>query len=148
MKEIKLYNVLFPLWMLLMFPTMWLIVLPGNFLIDSIVLLILMKVLNICEKKEFYKKNILKIYLIGLLADAVGAVLLFITVVTEVWQYEYELYFSLVAMVISAILIFLLNYYITFSKCEKRIKMKLALTFAIVTAPYTFLVPTSWLYNF
>ena len=37
---IKLYNVLFPFWMLILFPQMWWIVLPGNFIIDSAVLLI------------------------------------------------------------------------------------------------------------
>jgi len=39
-KDIKLYNILFPLWMLLLFPQAWLIVLPGNFIIDSLVFLI------------------------------------------------------------------------------------------------------------
>ena len=38
-KSVTLYNVLFPIWMILLFPQMWLIVLPGNFLIDSLVLL-------------------------------------------------------------------------------------------------------------
>ena len=41
--RVKLYNVLFPVWMLMMFPGMWLIILPGNFIIDSLVLLITMK---------------------------------------------------------------------------------------------------------
>ena len=45
-KDVTLYNVLFPLWMLLMFPVMWLIVLPGNFIIDSIVLIISMLIMK------------------------------------------------------------------------------------------------------
>ncbi len=41
-KDIKLYNVIFPFWMILLFPSVWFIVLPGNFIIDSLVLLISM----------------------------------------------------------------------------------------------------------
>ena len=147
-KDVKLYNVLFPLWMLLMFPQMWLIVLPGNFLIDSLVLLICMMLFKISDKKEFYKKNILKIFGIGLLSDAIGAIFLFITVITEVWDFNNELYFAIGGIIISAVLIFVLNYYITFKECDKKTRLKLSLVFSIVTAPYTFLVPTTWLYNF
>ena len=32
--EVKLYNVLFPFWMIMLFPQLWAIVLPGNFIID------------------------------------------------------------------------------------------------------------------
>jgi len=43
--QTKLYNVLFPIWMFYFLPTVvWLILLPGNFLIDSLVLLAAMKV--------------------------------------------------------------------------------------------------------
>ena len=54
-KEIKLYNVLFPLWMLMLFPITWLIILPGNFIIDSIVLIICMFALKFENKKQMYK---------------------------------------------------------------------------------------------
>ena len=49
---VKLYNVLFPFWMLILFPQMWWIVLPGNFVIDSAVLLISMMALKIADKKQ------------------------------------------------------------------------------------------------
>ena len=45
-RDVKLYNVLFPFWMLLMFPITWAIVLPGNFIIDSLVLLLVMAILK------------------------------------------------------------------------------------------------------
>ena len=72
----RLYNVLFPAWFLMLIPTVWLIVLPGNFLIDSLVLVAAMFALKTGEKKQFYKKHILKIFLFGLLADAIGSVFL------------------------------------------------------------------------
>ena len=148
-KEIRLYNVLFPLWMLLLFPQMWLIVLPGNFLIDSLVFLISMKVLGIQNKKAQYKKNILKIFCIGLLSDMAGAAFLLVMMMGfELGRMGDELYLTIPAMLISAVLIFVLNYFVTFKSYEKKARWKLSLTFAIVTAPYTFLIPSGWLYGY
>ena len=128
-KDVKLYNVLFPFWMLLLFPQMWLIVLPGNFIIDSLVLLISMAVLKISDKKQWYKKHILKIYAFGLLADVIGsAYMLLMMVGFELGRMGGELYLT------------------TFRKADKGLRLKFALAFAIVTAPYTFLIPSSWLY--
>ena len=61
-KQVRLYNVLFPLWFLMIFPVTWLIVLPGNFLIDSLVLIVTLRVLKITDKKAWYKRYILKIF--------------------------------------------------------------------------------------
>ena len=72
-KEVRRYNVLFPFWMMMLFPTVWLIVLPGNFLIDSLVLFIALRWLGIDEKKLWYKRHILKIFTFGMLSDLVGA---------------------------------------------------------------------------
>ena len=44
-KSTKLYNILFPIWMLVMVPSIWLIALPVNFVVDSVVLLIMFSVL-------------------------------------------------------------------------------------------------------
>lgn len=68
-KDVKLYNVLFPLWLLLLFPRMWLIVLPGNFIIDSIVLLVTTSIMRIEGKWEFFKMFILKVYIFGICAE-------------------------------------------------------------------------------
>lgn len=146
-KNIKLYNVLFPFWMLLLFPQMWAIVLPGNFIIDSIVLIISMFALKMTEKKQFYKRHIFQIWGFGMLSDIVGAAYMFLLM----WAFEVgsmgdELYLTIPALIISAALIFVLNYFVTFRKSDKVLRLKLALTFTIVTAPYTFLIPSSWLY--
>lgn len=147
--SVKVYNVLFPLWMLLLMPQLWLIVLPGNFLIDSLVLAAAMFALKIGEKKQFYKKHILKIFLFGLLADAIGSVFLVVMAfVLEMGVYGDEWYMTVPAVMISAAFIFLFNYGVTFKRCERPVRSRLALTFAIVTAPYTFLIPSAWLYGF
>ena len=146
-KNIKLYTVLFPFWMLLLFPQMWAIVLPGNFIIDSIVLIISMFALKMTEKKQFYKRHIFQIWGFGMLSDIVGAAYMFLLM----WAFEVgsmgdELYLTIPALIISAALIFVLNYFVSFRKSDKALRLRLALTFAIVTAPYTFLIPSSWLY--
>ncbi|MBR4890080.1 MAG: hypothetical protein IKU15_02035 [Clostridia bacterium] len=148
-KEIRLYNVLFPLWMLMLIPAVWLIVLPGNFIIDSIVLIVSMIILKFEDRKTFYKQNILKIFLFGLLSDAVGSVYMLLMITFfEIGVMGDELPLTLPALIISAVCIFVLNYFVTFKKCERHVRLKLALIFAIVTAPYTFLVPSRLLYGF
>ncbi|MBE6671767.1 MAG: hypothetical protein E7593_06150 [Ruminococcaceae bacterium] len=146
-KDIKLYNALFPFWMILLFPQLWAIVIPGNFIIDSIVLIISMLVLKMSDKKQFYKRHIFKIYGFGMLSDIIGSAYMYLLM----WKFNVgsmgdELYLTLPALLISAVLIFVFNYFITFKKIEKALRWKLSLIFAIVTAPYTFLVPSSWLY--
>ncbi len=146
-KDIKLYNVLFPFWAILLFPQTWWFVLPGNFVIDSFVLIISMWILKISEKKQWYKKHILKIFLFGLISDAIGsAYMLLMTMVFEVGCRGDEFYITLPALVISAILIFVFDYFITFREIENKTRLEMSLIFAVVTAPYAFLVPTSLLY--
>ena len=143
----RIYNVLFPLWMLMLFPQLWIIVLPGNFIIDSIVLLVCMSFLKIQEKKVFYKRNIFHIWGFGMIADIIGAVFLFVLMFCfELGNMGDELYLTIPALIISSVLIFVLNYWVTFKNQKNRSRMILSLVFAIITAPYTFLVPTTWLY--
>lgn len=147
-KTIKLYNVLFPLWMLLLFPQMWLIVLPGNFIIDSLVLLVLLKMLNFSEIKKYYKRHILKIFGIGLLSDIIGSAYMLIMVMFEIGRMGDEWYITVPALLITAVFIYVLNFYMSFKNFDRKTRIKLSLAFAILTAPYTFLVPSEILYNF
>lgn len=144
---IKLYNVLFPFWMLLLFPVTWLIVIPGNFLIDSLVLIISMRILKIADKKLWYKRYILKSFAFGMLSDIIGsAYMLLMITVFEVGRMGDEPYLTIPGLIISAVMIFVFNYFVTFKKIDKPMRLKLALIFAVITAPYTFLMPSSWLY--
>ena len=147
-RQMKLYNVLFPFWMLMMMPLLWLVVLPGNFIIDSLVLLLSMAILKISDRKQFYKKHIFKIFAFGMLSDLIGAAYMLVLMVGfQVGNMGDEPYLTVPALIISAIMIFVFNYFVTFRKIEKPLRIKLSLMFAIVTAPYTFLVPSSWLYG-
>lgn len=69
----RLYNLIFPIWMLLLFPMSWLFILPANFIIDSLVLLISLYLLKQSTIKIVYKQVILKIWGFGFLPDLIGA---------------------------------------------------------------------------
>ena len=69
----QLYNLILPIWMLLLFPMSWLFILPDNFIIDSLVLLISLYLLKQSTIKIVYKQVILKIWGFGFLPDLIGA---------------------------------------------------------------------------
>lgn len=149
--EIRLYNVLFPIWMLYFVPAVWLTVIPGNFLIDSVVLLIAMKVLNMEQKGKFYLRHIVPVFFFGFLSDFIGTIPMWICLFFERddWMGAYGdgWLVTIPSVVLAGAMIFVLNYFVTFRKCEKPLRRKLALTFAIATAPYTFLIPSRLLYG-
>lgn len=146
--SVKLYNVVFPFWMLILFPQMWLVVFPANFIIDSLVLLIAMFMLKVEDKRQLYKQSILKIFISGMLADVIGSAfaLLAFYLLKGVAEDPTVIYITLPAVIISAALIFAANYFITFKKADPTLRLRLSLTFAIATAPYTFLTPIEWMY--
>lgn len=168
--SIKFYNLIFPIWLIWLFPLTWIIILPGNFIIDSLVLLITLKVPNINEKKNIYKKTILKVWGYGFLADLIGTIIMiipgtienFLSGATKEWWYKnltmpvsyspfdniYSVLWILIATIITSFFIYLFNYKSSFKQLtiEEKSKKKLAISLAIFTAPYLFFLPTMWFY--
>lgn len=162
-KEKRLYNVLFPIWFLIFVPTSWLIVLPANFLIDSLVLLVALKLLG-HDLKTGYKRAVLKVWLFGFLADLIGGLLLLAGTFLQEnsWWYHniaapissnpfgspLALLFILVVVAISAACIYVLDLKVAFRKLDldKQQKHRAALAFALITAPYAFFLPSTLLY--
>lgn len=148
-KDVRLYNVLFPVWMLVTMPYIWYLVIPGNFIIDSLVLVIAMKVLKLEKRMEFYKKHILKVFLLGFLADLLAAVPMWVMVYLDMGgTYGDSPLLTVPGLLIAMGLLYVFNYFVSFKDCEPGLRKKLALTFAIATAPYTFLIPSKWIYGF
>ena len=58
-----------------------------------------------------------------------------------------ELYITIPGLIISAVLIYVLDYTLVLKNCDKHIRKVLSLVFAIATAPYTFLIPSSLIYG-
>lgn len=146
-KNVRLYNVLFPVWMLVTLPVVWYLVIPGNFIIDSIVLLIAVKLLKIENPSKFYRRHIVPVFALGFLADLLAAAPMWLGVYLELGgAYGDSPLLTIPGVLIAAVLIYGFDYFLSFRKLEKPLRKRLALTFAIATAPYTFLIPSKWIY--
>jgi len=166
-KTTKLYNVIFPIWMLWIFPLTWLVILPANFVIDLLVTALTMKVLKIDHIWATAKPVILKVWLFGFLADLIGtAVMLVATFLDEgtlgptagEWWYQnisypvnynpfqsvYGFLWVTLCVVLAAFMIYLFNRKVSFKKAPltDRQKRQLSLSLAVFTAPYLFYLPT------
>ena len=74
---LTLINIFFPTWMLGAIPSyLWLIMLPVNFLIDSLVLLIWAKVKNVQKIGDFWKHSIVPVWCFGFVSDLLAAFVL------------------------------------------------------------------------
>ena len=142
----RLYNILFPIWMLMLFPLTWLVILPANFIIDSLVLLIAMAALKLTERSVKYKKYIVKIFIFGMLSDIIGTVIPLAATYFDLYNFYNELLFTVPGVLLAGLMIYFFNYCFTFRELDKTTRKKLALTFAIATAPYTFAIPSMLIY--
>lgn len=162
--DLKLYNVIFPVWLLYFFPITWLLVIPANFIIDTLVLVLGMHILKLDKKTEVYKKTILWVFLFGFASDFIGSFLLFLTqmIQSDGWLYEYivspvasnpfdniySVLYTFFAVIAAGVFIYIFNRFISFRKIKERsTKRVLALLLAVLTAPYFFLFPTESFYN-
>lgn len=77
--EVRLYNMILPPFMLMMFlPKLWFISLVGNFIIDSVMVLIISLIMFRKVSGVFYKKSIFKVWLLGFASDFIGVIYLLI----------------------------------------------------------------------
>ena len=88
-KHEVLYDIVFPLWSLLIMPSAWIFVIPINFIIDSVVLFFAMAFLEIQEKKKFYLHSVWKVFLFGFLADLIGVLVLLLLSFSQIFQINF-----------------------------------------------------------
>lgn len=156
-KDLKLYNLIFPVYMLWLMPPIFFIVAILNFIIDSIVILVTKRVLKIENVISKYKKVILKVWLFGFLADFIGAFFLFLmsglseslnlpikyNIDYNPFGNIYALIITLIGILSAGVLIFIFNQKICLKRIEltERQRFILSLVMAIITSPYLFLLP-------
>lgn len=169
---IVLYNMIFPLWLLWIFPVTWIVVLPANLLIDLLVLSLSMRCLKLDGRKEIAKKAVLKVWIAGFVSDFIGTIMMVCAVLIDsfldyqsplgAWWYEnmtnavslnpFEtlpaFLWTAACILISGICIYQLNFRLALKKAmpDTAIRKKLALSLAVFTAPYLFLLPTAWFF--
>ncbi len=151
-KETRLYNVLFPIWMFFLIPTAaWLLILPGNFLVDTLVLVLWMYHRKMEGKLQLWKRKIVPVWLLGFLSDFVGAGLtlgmLFLLeeIAPNVAMHLFPAttLMALPGVVLAGVLIYFFNRRFVFRKSgfSKEEIHSISLTLALWTAPYTMLIP-------
>ena len=88
-RDIKLYNLIFPMWGIyfyaILFPYFFVLLLPANFIVDTVMLLLLFFLFKVPEKKELYRRGIWKAWGFGFLADFLAAGVLAISYICAVF---------------------------------------------------------------
>ena len=161
--SVKLCNVLFPIWILIFFPQVLAIVIPGNLIVDAAVLLLALAVLGCREKGAVIRKCWWKVWLLGFAADLIGAAWMVLGWFVTSWVPSLDsslgkiLYnpfghpaaflWTAAGVAIAGGGIFLLDRRVFRSVPEltSRQSTRLALTFAIATAPWLFFLPLYYL---
>jgi len=161
----KMYNVIFPVFFLFLFPVSWIAILPINFLIDFLVFDVSMRHLKIADRKHLFFPAAWKIWGFGFLSDLIGCAVLFVLyligtsipifydVIRGIAWNPYSNVVSLLLTVISIFtagcLIYFFNKKYSLKKTEMNEiqKQQIALYLAIFTSPYVLLIPTMWLYT-
>lgn len=155
-----------PFWLLILMPPLVFVTLAANFVIDSVVVILCYYAFRLKSRENlelwfFYKKSIVKVWLLGFLADIFGVIFYFTAAeictlpimllmgntMKDNWSWDvFNFVLSFAAMLVSGILIFLFNYFIIFKKIilDRALKFKLALTISIVTIPWTFLIQKTY----
>lgn len=155
----RLYNVLFPIWMLVWFPSwLWLILIPANLLIDGLVLHFAQKKLQIVDP-QLIRKNLWKVCLAGFASDFAGTLILFAAALSIrdpqlssalTWNPFTDiraLLIHIACIAAAGALIFLLNQLIFRNRLSREQCRFIALRMAVFTAPYLYLVPASLIYS-
>lgn len=151
----KMYSLVLPIWLLLVAnPLIWFMILPVNFLVYTLVLIIACIFFKIADIKKIYKRSILKMLIYGMVADFAGGIILlgasklnpdgaFTNIAYNPCSSWITVTYICICIILSAVLSYFFNYKITFKNIDiKRSQKKgLALFIAIFTAPYMFFYP-------
>ena len=158
MKKNRIYNLLLPIWLLWLVPQIWLILLPGNLIVDCLVLFLTLLALKHTQKGAVLKKLWWKIWLLGFAADAVGVLWMILGLFTGEWSpwmdrnlssmlhdpFASPLAFlwTLAGVALAGVCIYFFDRR-AMKSCTlltAREKHIAALTLAVVTAPWLFLI--------
>ena len=168
--EYRVYNLIFPVYGLLLFPNpLWVLLIPLNYMIDRFVLTLGLNrehvFDNIAEQKSFLDHTGWKICIAGFAADFIGAsIIIFRDLYQPFFPQEtmqainYAVYGTsfassaglivfLLAILIAGICVYFFGRQIlTKAGLEKHTAVRIAMLMAVITAPYTILIPTNLFY--
>ncbi len=167
-----LCNVIFPVWLLLSplvlplsplipaFLPVFLLTLVGNFIIDFLVVWLALRFQGVPNAARRTKSVIIPVWLCGFLADIAGSLLMLVAgICTSDVYYDFHsalmyksvftcipaLIYALCCLIVSAALIYRFNCRAALKAADidDKTRRHTALALAIITAPWTFLLPTN-----
>ena len=145
--------------------------LPINFAVTALLLFIVLRASKVENWKQVLKQSIWRVFGFGLLADLVGVLFRFLPLLTEklcrligldvaadylckYWSdvVLYNIYlgdvpknltWTVISILIAGIFVFIFNYYLALPKVMEDVKLRkrMAIVMAILTAPYSFMNP-------
>ena len=158
-KDLRLYNLILPVWLLLAMPQLWVVVLPANFFIDLGVLWLTMKHLGIENRRAVWGKTIRRVWIWGFLADFVGAGMMLVWNIWDVtdsgflMSVNYNPFQRLDAFLwvtacvaVTGLILYLGNrrFCLKDLPVTPEQRNSLAWSLSVFTAPWLFYLPTAW----
>ena len=156
------YNVMFPLWLLVWFPSwLWVVLVPVNYAIDHLVLWLTLPA-DDEERGSFCRWNAWKLCIFGFMGDFVGSALLLgmemalgegAYEVADALSYDafsnpVALALTVLAIAVAALVIYVLDRRsLHVAGLDLAQAKESARWIALITAPYLFLVPARILYG-
>ena len=170
-KSAKLYNVIFPVWIVWLYPVTWVAIVPLNILVDFLVTMLALKLIKIEKPMEVIKKSLAKTVALGFVADIIATAVLMVLsfgiyetkntiskwfydniavpIMNDYYSTPWGILVMILAVMFAGFLVYVFNRKFSFRNTdlsESQIK-KVSMTLAIITAPYLFLIPTNVFYN-
>ena len=168
-RQTRIYNVIFPIWILILFPQILVFVIPANLAVDCAVLWFTLLALKHAQKGAVVKKLWWKFWLLGFAADVIGVAWMFLGwlsidaidrtgaagdwvlpatqgLMMNPFRHPASFLWTLAGVALAGVCIYCFDKR-AMRSCELldgRQRHVVALTMAISTAPWLFFLPTHW----
>lgn len=168
-KQTRIYNVIFPIWLLILFPQVLVFVIPANLAVDCAVLSLTLLALKHAQKGAVVKKLWWKFWLLGFAADLIGVAWMFLGwlsidaidragvagdwvltaaqgLMANPFHHPLSFLWTLAGVSIAGVCIYFFDRRAMRScgPLDGRQRHVIALVMAIVTAPWLFFIPMRW----
>ncbi len=160
-RKTRLYNVIFPIWLLWLVPPVWFLALAGNFIIDLLVIVLTLRHLQVENRKELVRRTVWRSWIFGFLADLAGTAALLPVLLLDGGEWyrnvqlaaAYDPFGSVwgflwvtAGVLTAAVCIYFFNRKLALKRAPltEEQRHKLALAMAVFTAPYLFYLPMKW----
>ncbi|NPV91885.1 MAG: hypothetical protein HPY50_14055 [Firmicutes bacterium] len=150
MKEVKLNNVIFPLWFGLFVSPYVLIPIVCNLVLDGLIIYLGLYLNKAKLRAERLRVVVVKAWIFGFLADIVGVILLLLMDAYlpffnsyMAWENPFSLLYYILVIIFVGWMIYRFNYrLLAKEEVDEKAARRTALAMGIITAPWLFLLPT------